>query len=106
MRDILSILGNLLVLLVLTGVFAYLAGGFVAGVVWCEAGDSLLGNTVGRLFIGLVYCVLSAVSFGFPPKDAGGGTRLNAWPFIFGCWAVFFVAALVWGFFQTESSTS
>ena len=106
MRNILSILANLLILAVVTGVPAYFAGGFVAGAVWCEGCDGLLGNTVGRLFIGVVTCVLSAVSFGFPPKDAGGGARLNTWPFIFGCWALFFVAALVWAVFHNESSTS
>ena len=106
MRDILSILTNLLVLVAVTGVLAYFAGGFVAGVVWCEAGDSLLGNTVGRLFIGVVYCVLSAITFGFQPGDTGGAARLNTWPFILGCWAVFFLAALLWACFQGESSTS
>ena len=72
-----SILTSLLMLLVLTGVLAYFAGGFVAGAVWCEGCSGLLGNTVGRVFIGLVVCVLSAVSFGFPPKDGSGATRLN-----------------------------
>jgi len=99
-----SILVNLLMLVVLTGVLAYFAGGFVAGAVWAEGCHGLLGNTLGRLFIGLVFCVLSAVSFGFPPRDGGGGTRLNTWPFILGCWAVFFLAFLVWAFFHDESS--
>jgi hypothetical protein len=101
-----GILTSLLILLVLTGVLAYFAGGFVAGAVWCEGCSGLLGNTLGRVFIGLVVCVLSAVSFGFPPKDAGGATRLNTWPFILGCWAVFFLAALLWACFQGESRKS
>ena len=101
-----SILTSLLMLLVLTGVLAYFAGGFVAGAVWCQGCGGLLGNTLGRVFIGLVMCVLSAVSFGFPPKDAGGGARLNTWPFILGCWAVLFLAALLWSYFREKSGRS
>ena len=84
-------------LLLGTGLLAYFAGGFVAGMVWCKDCEGLLGNTLGRLFIGAVMCVLSAVSGGFPPRDMGGtGPPLNAWPFIFACWGTLFLAGLAW----------
>jgi hypothetical protein len=80
-----------------SGIVAYFAGGFVAGMVWCKDCEGLLGNTLGRLFIGVVMGVLSAISGGFPPGDeAGAAPRLNTWPFIFGCWGVLFAAALLW----------
>ncbi|MFN3651189.1 MAG: hypothetical protein ACK47B_16560 [Armatimonadota bacterium] len=84
-------------LLVMTGILAYFAGGFVAGVVWCRDCHGLIGNTLGRLFIGIVMAVLSALSGGFPPQnEAGVGEPRNAWPFILGCWAVFFVGSFLW----------
>ena len=101
-----SLLASLLMLLVLTGVLAYFAGGFVAGAVWCEGCSGLLGNTLGRAFIGLVFCVLSAVSFGFPPNDGSGATLLNTWPLTLGCWSLFFFAALLCAYFQGKSSRS
>jgi hypothetical protein len=85
---------NILMIVVGTGMFAYLAGGVVAGMVWCTDCDGVLGNTLGRLLSGAVVGVLSAVHGGFPPNLAGN--ERDAWPFIFGCWAVLFVAALVW----------
>ena len=80
-----------------SGLVAYFAGGFLAGMAWCKGCDGVLGNTLGRLLTGAVMGVLSAISGGFPPRDMGGTSPpLNAWPFIFGCWAVLFAAALLW----------
>ena len=95
---------NVALTLLGTGVVAYFAGGFVAGMVWCKDCDGVLGNTLGRVFIGVVMGVLSAISGGFPPRDEGGaGPPLNTWPYIFGCWSVFFVAGLLWLRLHRES---
>ena len=80
-----------------SGLVAYLAGGVVAGMVWCKDCEGWSGNTLGRLFIGIVMGVLSAVRGGFPPRDMGGTSPpLNAWPYIIGCWIVLFTAAMLW----------
>jgi hypothetical protein len=84
-------------ILVGSAVVAYFVGGFVAGMIWCKDCTGLLGNTLGRIFIGLVMCVLSAIFGGFPPADmAGAAPRLNTWPFILGCWPVLFITAWIW----------
>jgi hypothetical protein len=88
---------NVSLVLIGSGVLAYFAGGVVAGMVWCRDCEGLLGNTLGSLFIGVVMGVLSAVRGGFPPRnEAGVGPPLNAWPYIFGCWLVHFLAGLLW----------
>lgn len=69
---------------ILYAVLAYLAGGFLAGMVWChDCGFNLFA----RIFIGIVMGIASIFTFGFPPANEGNvGTPLNAWPYIFACW--------------------
>ena len=90
------------IILLATGMLAYLAGGFVAGMVWCEGCEGLLGNTLGRLFIGIVMCVLSAINGGFPPGAGGVGPPHNAWPYIFGCWGFLLAVSFVWICFDSK----
>lgn len=52
--------------------------GFVYGVVACkDCGGSILSQTVGRLFIGLVGAVLTSITFGKPWTDEGGNASVN-----------------------------
>jgi len=87
-----------------TGISAFAAGGFVAGLVWAECGNTLLGNVFGRLFIGCVFSVLSMLTLGFPPRNEGGvGPPYNAWPYIIGCWLLFLVLAY-WRHYRRRNS--
>ncbi len=87
---------NVVLALLVTGIWAYLLGGFIAGVVWCEGCNGVIGNTLGRLFVGVITAYLSAITGGFPPPDASGaGTPLNVWPFILACWGVFLGVLLI-----------
>ncbi|MHC5539276.1 hypothetical protein ACYOEI_13745 [Singulisphaera rosea] len=80
---------RLLPVVAMTGVIAYFAGGFVSGVVSCpDANQDFVANTLKRRLVGGVYCVMSAMTLGFPPTDFAEGTRQNAWPYIIECWLV------------------
>ena len=84
-------------LFLVTGAWAYLAAPFIAGMVWCEGCNGFLGNTIGRLFIGFVFCVASAMSGGFPGEPMGAdGRPLSMWPYIFECWVVLFTVFGAW----------
>ncbi len=69
-----------------TGFAGYIAGGFVAGMIW-NAGSGVLGY----LFTGFWMCISSAISFGFIDSTLVGGEH-NVWPLIVGCWLVFLLA--------------
>ena len=90
-----------------TGIGAYFAGGFVAGLYWCDGCDaSLFDNTVGRFFSGALVCVLSALMGGFPIINLGWGTHLNCWPFIIGCWLVFLIEFAIWSHFRRRTNAA
>lgn len=76
---------------VLTGICSYVAGGFLAGAMLCECGDGVIGNILGRLFIGIITCFLSVITGGYPPTTTAGGDTLSVWPYILGCWIFFFL---------------
>ena len=73
----------------LSGIAGYVAGGFVAGAIWCIGCE---GKPFGRLFIAVIGGILSIIFAGFPPANEGGvGPPNNAWPYIAMCWIVFFL---------------
>ena len=48
--------------------------GFVSGLIMCtDCG----GNIFGRVFVGLIYTVLTTLSFGQPLLDEGGANFIN-----------------------------
>jgi hypothetical protein len=54
-------------------------GGFVFGFVHCTGCEGIWG----RVFIGVVFAVLTTFTLGFPPKNEGGvGEPYNVWPYI------------------------
>lgn len=58
-------------------VLALPLGGFIFGFTHANDADTVLG----RIFIGLVFVVLTSFSLGFPPRNAGAmGEPYNAWP--------------------------
>jgi hypothetical protein len=73
---------------------SYLVAPFLFGFVIAVVGEGVLGNTVGRVFVGLVIAFFSICTLGFPPKDAGTTATFVMWPYIFACWAVMFFAGL------------
>jgi hypothetical protein len=77
---------RLIVIAVIATVAAAPMGGFVFGFLHCtDCGF----NVFGRMFVGLVFAVLTPLSGGFPPQDeAGVSASLNAWPYIGGTWLV------------------
>jgi hypothetical protein len=68
------------------------AGGFLLGFVQCQ---DCGWNPASRSFIGLVYALLTTLTFGFPPKNEGGvGAPFNAWPYIAIAAAAIFIASV------------
>ena len=72
-----------------SGFAAYFAGGFIAGMVWCEGCG---GDILGRLMMGTVMCAFSVLVGGFPLLNFAYDTRGNCWPYIIGCWLLFLIA--------------
>ena len=81
---------RLIVIAVIATVAAAPMGGFALGFFHCtDCGF----NIFGRMFVGLVFAVLTPLSGGFPPQDeAGVSASLNAWPYIGGAWVLIFLA--------------
>jgi hypothetical protein len=82
-------------MLAITGVLAYFAGGFVAGMILADVRDAngFLEKCLLRIVNGYLMCAWSAVCGGFPLLDATGYHWGNNWPHIFVCWIVFFGVA-------------
>lgn len=54
------------------------ATGFVYGMATCkDCGGSIFGQTLGRIFIGLVGAVLTSITFGKPWDNEAGTTSTN-----------------------------
>ena len=81
---------------VVTAGISYFAGGFALGVVRCKPNGDVFETLVGGFFAGLLYCSMSAVSFGFPPGDFESGAPINAWPMIAVSWLALFSGCAVY----------
>ncbi len=83
---------NLPVRMIVYGFISYLLGGIVFGIFICKDCEGIVGNTIGRLLVGLVMGFLSFFQFGFPPRnDSGMGDPYNVWPVILTLWLIFIV---------------
>jgi len=71
---------------------AYVVGGFLVGMMHPDIEGNFIITIFQRLFAGFVYMFFSMMSFGFPVKDFVKGEKLNAWPYIIGCWVIFMAA--------------
>ena len=64
--------------------------GFVYGVIACSDCNSLLSNTFGRAFIGLVHAVLIVLGGGRVLTNEGGTDSVNLLPYVIPTFFVFF----------------
>jgi hypothetical protein len=85
--------------LIISALLGYCLGGFVTGMVWCECGF----NIFERVFAGILVGLFSVISLGFPPADEAGVNILNAWPYIFVCWVVTYLALCFHGYKQSAN---
>jgi hypothetical protein len=70
--------------ILISGLLALPVGGFIFGAIHADG-----GGLVGRLFIGLIFALLTSMFGGFPPRNEGGvGEPYNAWPCIIAAWIV------------------
>lgn len=54
-------------------ILGLVSAGFVAGLVVCsDCTRNLLSETLGRLFIGVVFAVYNLFTLGYPPLDGSG----------------------------------
>ncbi|MGH9503118.1 MAG: hypothetical protein ACRD20_09725 [Terriglobales bacterium] len=72
--------------LLLSSIFALFAclpaTGFVYGLVICDCGHDILGQTVGRVFVGFVEAFMTSITLGKPWDNEGGNTSTNIRPFV------------------------
>jgi hypothetical protein len=85
--------GNQILQFVIAGAVSFpiaiVVGGFCFGFASC---DDCGGNILARMFIGLIFAILTPATLGFPPKnEAGAGQPFNAWPFIILAWLAIFM---------------
>ena len=90
----------------ISGVAAYFAGGFVMGMVMCEGcNQTIVHNTLGRLFMGVIWSIMSALTLGFPPSNfVDGKPAINCWPYIITSWIVFMVFCVAWSRFRRTTN--
>jgi len=63
--------------------FAMPVGRFMFGFI--HIGRSAWWNVLARGIVGMVFAVLTSITFGFPPQNEGEvGNPYNIWPYILG----------------------
>jgi hypothetical protein len=78
--------GHLILRLILTGAFGFLISGFLYGAMFRPPYSGIND----RLMWGVMWGILSLITFGNPPLDEGGVKHTTVWPLIFGCWCALF----------------
>lgn len=77
---------NARVKLLLSSIFALFAclpaTGFVYGLVICDCGHDIFGQTLGRVFVGFVEAFLTSITLGKPWNNEGGTSSTNIRPFV------------------------
>lgn len=77
---------NTRVRLLLSSIFALFvclpATGFVYGLVICDCGHDIFGQTLGRVFVGFVEAFITSITLGKPWDNEGGTTSTNIRPFV------------------------
>ncbi|MGH9546088.1 MAG: hypothetical protein ACRD23_12840 [Terriglobales bacterium] len=72
--------------LLLSSIFALFAclpaTGFVYGLVVCDCGHNIFGQTLGRVFVGFVEAFVTSITLGKPWDNEGGTASTNIRPFV------------------------
>ncbi|MCJ8331077.1 MAG: hypothetical protein HRT89_09280 [Lentisphaeria bacterium] len=78
-------LENVFIALVPSFFVAIIIGGFLGGFINCTGCDGILD----RVFLGLIFIILTPLCGGMIPEDeGGGGPVLNMWPYIIFSWVI------------------